>query len=391
MELFIRELPFEIPKYSLTGDVLSFLRCGRQYRYYNGSALPPSRPVQLWTGEFIHGVMEEAYLYWLSNHPAFPWPCTQTPARGEIPENRQSYDIGEFGDRVERKLAAGGKTPRSTAARNAAYARVKAAINVLGPYLFPLITSTEQKLSGTVDMPEGIEGIGGQKPRGDRYELTGIVDVISHVSIETHRDNPLVQIILSDIPELEGSFDIIVDYKAARRPLRNPPDGQKPYWEHQNWQVQTYAWLRQQQIDSVPVKAAILININELFPSSSEIRELLREIDSNQTDVVPQPGTQDYYELYRWTSGTQAQFTEEFLLKRAIRVVKTDDAEIASSMEEINRVITSIELCALNENATGNIPNNWLADGGNQDCDACDFRRFCVRGDVELTPPRAPG
>src|SRR5438034_8115711 len=87
-----------VPKYSLTGDLLSFLRCGLQYRYHNGSSLPPSRPVQLWFGEFIHGVMESAFRIWSTSTPAFAWPCNPTIPHQQPPAGRLAHDIGTIGD-----------------------------------------------------------------------------------------------------------------------------------------------------------------------------------------------------------------------------------------------------------------------------------------------------
>lgn len=406
MQLATRGLPFQVPKYSLTGDVLSYKTCGLQYRYYNGSSLPPSRPVQMWTGEFVHGVMEEAFRYWKEivdrsqTPPPFPWPFNQTPwPPPQTPQNRVPYDIGVFGDRVEEKLKANGKLPRSTAARNAAYKRVAKALEILAPSLFPLIDVIEERINGTRDMPP-IQSLLANAQRGDRYELTGIVDVISSVSLTKDYNNPIVQLISKKIQNLSGDFEIIVDYKAGRRPPITPQQGSTPYWDMQSWQIQTYSWLRGQQPGARPIKAGILIYVNELSPSQGDLEQLKSEIHQGKTDVTPAIGSSDYYALYQWQKGSNLpQFTDKFLLERCIRVVDVSLVNINNAVTQIDNIVGQIEQCAVNENTSGQIPGNWPTTGDHNDCDPCDFRRFCPSpaskrgqtGTIIAKPPFAPG
>src|SRR5512135_2559298 len=141
MVLDRRHEPEVIPQYSLTGDLLSYLRCGLQYRYQNGSALPPARPVQLWFGEFIHGVLEMAYALWKTGtHPPLPWPNSKVAWQDRNdPSGHPDHDLGEIGRKQEVVLQAQGKLARSSDARETAYARAEQAVNILGPHLFPLV------------------------------------------------------------------------------------------------------------------------------------------------------------------------------------------------------------------------------------------------------------
>ena len=403
MALGTRGMPFQVPNYSLTGDILSFQRCSLQYRYYNGSSLPPSRPVQMWTGEFVHNVLEEAYRHWLTYHTPFPWPCNQTPwPPPNPPLTRVAHDIGVLGDMVEAKLAASGKRSRSQAARNAAYLRVEAAINFLAPHLFPLITAAEHRISGTRAMPP-LPG-GGNPARGgaDRYELSGVIDVISSIGMTAQPTNPLVQLVNSIATVAAPEYDLIVDYKAARRP-RLPAAGAtgSSHWEHEEWQVQTYAWLCRQVPQAHPIGAGLLIYINELRPSKTDLEELQYEVRHGLTDVVPANGAVDYYALHQWNPGpgvVPPNLSIGFRLQRAIRVIDVSDAEVANAVVQIDQVVEQIELSAMQESNSGNIPNNWQPCGEERDCVACDFKHFCpspasqrVVTPPPRTPPVAPG
>jgi hypothetical protein len=348
----------------------------------------------MWTGEFVHGVLEEAYRHWQIHHPVFPWPCNPTPwPPPPAPLVRQPNDIGILGDLVETRLAAGGKRPRSATARASAYSRVDAAVNILAPHLFPLITAAEHQISGTRAMPPLP---GGGQARGDRYELTGIVDVISSVVVAANLNNPIVQLIHHLIAPVHNDYDLIVDYKAMRRPAST-----EPAWQHQEWQVQTYAWLCRQVPHSRPVGAGLLIYINELAPSRTDLEELRWEFNHIATDVLPPNGSQDYYALHNWQPGPGVavpQFTDAFCLRRAIRVIDVSDPHVQNAVTQIDHVVGDIEDSALNEHNAGNIPNHWHACGNTQDCDACDFRHFCpspasqrVPNPPARIPPVAPG
>ncbi len=361
-----------IPSYSLTGDLISFLRCGLQYRYHNQSSLPPSRPVQLWFGEFIHGVMENAYRIWKSDSPSFPWPSNPTPYREESPAGREPHDIGTIGEMVENTLRAGGKNPRSRETRESAYKRAEQAVNYLGQDLFPLIKFAEERVIGTRDIPVPTDA--SDPRRAQKYELHGVIDVVTNVSLtEVPHTNVIRQAIQRECPDLTGDFEVIIDYKGTKRPTID-----HDYWKQGEWQVKTYAWLRTKQQGSLPVVAGVLLYINELVPSDRELVELKKAMRNQQTDVVPKPGSQDASLLNMWKQGNRTpDFSLDYRLARAIRVIPINPKNSEEAAEHFDKVVVDIEGCVNKEIVVGNILDQWKATGDQDTCVACDFRYIC--------------
>jgi len=375
MPLEKRREPEIIPSYSLTGDLLSFLRCGLQYRYHNGSALPPSRPVQLWFGEFIHGVMEASYRLWSSSSPAppFPWPFHPTPYLGAAPAGRVVHDIGTIGDMVEETLRAQGKISRSSAARDSAYRRAEAAVNEIAPHLFPLVASAEERVIGTRNVPSLATGAAANL-RANRYELHGVIDVLTDVQLNNvSTGNVIRNAIVAGCPHLPQHFEVVVDYKGDRRPATN-----HAFWAQAEWQVQTYAWLRMRQPNSLPVAAGVLIYVNELAPVSDDLQKLKREAQHGNADVIPANGSQDAYSLSLWQSGHAIpNFSQAFRMQRAIRVIPVTPQSLSNATSQFDQVVLQIEQCVAVEAAAGTIRNHWNPGGDPDTCVACDFRHFC--------------
>jgi hypothetical protein len=384
MRLSKRPPIYALPPYSLTGDLLGFLRCGLQYRYTRIGQLPPTQPVQMWFGQFIHGVLEEAYRrYDLARRSgridAPPWP------RATI------TDIAEL---IKRRLAAQGLFPWDETLEKLGDARAEAAINDLGPELFPVIHRAEVRLTGARELP--VDKIPGRYRfrEADRYEMVGVIDVITHVELRdpSLRENPLVKTILASLPtEPPESFEVIIDYKGMRRPPTTTARGPN-FWDVYAWQIRTYAHLRSTHEDSLPVVAGVALFVNELLPTRSDLVLLRREIRNGETDVVPPRGSDAERLLAGWRERDDPPtFPLDFRLARALRVVEVTPPSIGIALKAFDEVVARIETCRGKELRQGRVLSTWETNSTDEStCTACDSRTYCPDYTKE-SMPRLPG
>ncbi len=353
-----RQPTFTVPKYSITGDIISFKRCGLQYRYLNYSALPPSRPIQMWFGEFIHSVLELAVRNFQEGHLGnLPWPADTI--------------VSEICDPVSARLAAEGKTPRSRAAEENARNRAIVAINKLGPLLFPLVDATEVNVSGTRHMPQQSQF------RAKYFEVTGRIDVVSSLRLadESTAGNPIAKLIHASLPSVVSAdpFEILVDYKGTRRP---PTDSEEA--ELYERQLQTYAWLRTQQPESLPVRAGMVVFINELLPSQADMVKLSEDIAHNRTEVLPGSNSTDQRIVLGSRRGESPYgLSWEFRLARALKVVPVERSHQDEALSAFDDVVGEIESSVHKEVEAGSIQQSWQARPADETCIACDFQTVC--------------
>ena len=385
MNLQVKHPSYVMPSYSLTGDLLAYLNCGLQYRYHNRGSLPPSTPVQLWFGEFVHGVLEEAYLHWKETGTPFPWTWVDT-----VQEIEQSVD--RYRLRPKGLLPPPNLYDPTGQVQLLASKRTVAAINTWGPHLFPLIEWPEVKLKGIRPLaPPGL------KSRADYYEIQGIADVLGQVNIDkADPGNELVKslrAVLGPLDRFGPEYEVLVDYKGMRRPGLSDPA-----WRRFEWQVRTYSWLRLAQPDSKPNAAGVLLFLNELVPSAEDVERLIEETPiagRAGTDVLPEG--RDIAELRAWSARTPARpaaerypvidLTESFRRRRSIRVIDVSESSMQSSLAEFDKVVWQIEEAVASEIAGHPISQGWQAvflnkSHGNKApdqrvCTACDFKSYC--------------
>jgi hypothetical protein len=199
------------------------------------------------------------------------------------------------------------------------------------------------------------------------------------------------QAIQTACPGRAGNYEVIVDYKGSRRPATN-----HSYWHQHDWQVQTYAWLRRRQPNSLLVAAGVLLYVNELAPVQEDLVELKNAMSAGTTDVLPVSGSQDAYMLSTWQPGNAIpEFSLPFRLERAVRVIPVSLASQTAAATHFDNVVSTIELCVAAEATTGTIMQHWQPCGDAESCAACDFRHFCPSpyphsGTHVVAAPHAP-
>ena len=387
MKLPSRSKAYMIPEYSLTGDLLSFLTCNLQYRYQNKGTLPPSKPVQRWFGEFIHGVMEEAFIRWKQNKTEFPWDWLEDirpieeqidlrlQTRGLYPHDEDlffsstNHDVENLNEHDHKKLAS---------------ARAEKAINIWGEHLFPLIDSSELLIKGIRNMPKYDE----KRSRSNYYGINGVVDVLTSININKTHDNKIIEILKKNedfkkrIAESVGEeeYEIIIDYKGMKRPPIEVSDSKSENtWESHKQQILTYSWLRSQQEDSKSIFAGIIFYLNELVPSKEDLALIKDEMKNGLIDEKTLEKYKKDFELIdKWQDDDKApELSNEFKLERSIRIINIDSKEIDKSLEKFDEVVYNIEESLINEMKGCKIQDAWKAEADERTCSACDFRTFC--------------
>lgn len=406
MKLPSKSKPYKIPEYSLTGDLLSFLTCNLQYRYQNKGTLPPSKPVQRWFGEFIHGVLEEAFLEWKYKQNSFPWDWKEDirPIEEQIDLRLQvrglySYDedlffskanhpeVDDLNEHDHKKLAS---------------ARAERAINVWGKDLFPLIDSSELLIKGIRKMPNYNE----KTSRSNYYGINGVVDVLTSMKIndleQSNLDNfnntiieflkkdPSFQKNISQHGDIED-YEIIIDYKGMKRPPTIMNDSKaEDKWETHKQQILTYSWLRSKQEDAKPIVAGIIFYLNELVPSKEDLALIKEELKNDLTDVGAEFES-DVELILNWQEDDKApDLSDEFKINRSIRIINVNEKEKDYALVKFDSVVADIEDSLIREMKGCRIQEAWKADSDKRTCSACDFRTFCKNNSVKTKDIKIP-
>lgn len=237
-------------RYSITGDVLAYRRCKRQYGYYNELNFVPDHATQLFFGRVVHETLDRAHRHYSGELTGV--------AGGTIPDDD---DIETYFTEVAEALKARNIRPMSQQAEEIALGYIQRFNRREGHELYPRVIDTEHHL---------------QSNRGE-FILEGVVDVL--------------------VGDDEGRE--IWDYKAGSR-----PDSGRELDDYRA-QLNTYAELYAYHRGEYPDRGVIYFLGEEkrddaLFELSfvpGEVEDSLRAFDETVHRIETSRHSRDWFDL----------------------------------------------------------------------------------------------
>lgn len=190
-------------RYSITGDVLAYRRCKRQYGYYNELDFAPNHVTQLFFGRVVHETLDRAHRHYAGE--------VDKADGGSIPTD---HEISTYFREVSEALRARNIYPMSEEAEDTALSYIQRFNRKEGERLYPRVVDTEHRLQSN----------------REEFVLEGVVDVLAGNDVDRYE---------------------IWDYKAGQR-----PDGTRELDDYQA-QLNTYAELYRYQQGEYPERGVI--------------------------------------------------------------------------------------------------------------------------------------
>lgn len=220
-------------RYSVTGDILSYRRCARQYGHFSDYGFSPAQAAQLYFGTVVHETLDRMHQQYRGQ-------------LDDVPEGIPSRaDIERYFTQVSNALIAHGTKPMSGDAKDRALAYIKRFNEQMADELYPRVKDTEHRLQS----------------QQESFVIEGTVDILVRDEDSLETDGP---------HEWE-----IWDYKAAQLPADGNID-----LKNYRYQMQVYAGLYEQKNGVLPSRA-VLYFMGESNPEQAQVEI---EFDRAQID-----------------------------------------------------------------------------------------------------------
>ena len=364
-----RPRPYLLPRLTVAGHLLRFESCPLRYRLHGVGAWPEADvdDAPRLAGTLVHAALDHAGTA-----------CRPRGAGGEglpIDDDAASRALESARRVVDALSPRAGRSEALHASLDAAAAIARRTILDLGPYLFPHLTATEQRLSATrlyADASIG-EDEGHRRLRNvERFEVLGVLDAAASGLRPDRNGGPFESLIHGVLKRpRERPVGAVIDYKLARRPRQVEQDPSAPdvgavRLEAHAFQVAAYACIRDRFAVS-DVLVGVVIYLYDLFP---ELEPRVGNADAPDLAV----GESSLADAVDRPSGDARSISAR--LHRASAVVVIDEAAVSEATARIDRIGVAIEACAERE-AASLPPRLAWPTRRSELCSECDVRPMC--------------